>query len=156
MLEEFYQENYPIVYGYLLSLCGDPALAEELAAETFCRAIEKINRYDPKYKMTTWLCSIGKNLCYTECRRRKHLAELDICTAVLPSAESICLQKQEAKQLCRIVRELPEPIRQLVMMRLQGMTFAQIAEALDKSENWARVTFFRTRQKIRAEMEGTK
>ena len=32
MMEAFYRENYPIVYGYLLALCGDPALAEELTA----------------------------------------------------------------------------------------------------------------------------
>ena len=36
--EEIYQENYPIVYGYLLSLCGDIPMAEDLAAETFFKA----------------------------------------------------------------------------------------------------------------------
>ena len=36
--EDIYQENYPIVYGYLLSLCGDIPLAEDLAAETFFQA----------------------------------------------------------------------------------------------------------------------
>ena len=45
-LEELYQENYPIVYGYLLSLCGSKAQAEDLASETFLRAIQKPGKYD--------------------------------------------------------------------------------------------------------------
>ena len=46
MIEAFYRENYQIVYGYLLSLCGDAVQAEELTADTFCRAVEKIDTYD--------------------------------------------------------------------------------------------------------------
>ena len=40
-IEEFYRDNYRIVYGYLLSLSGNAAVAEELASETFLRALQK-------------------------------------------------------------------------------------------------------------------
>ena len=36
-LEDIYRENYPIVYGYLLSMCANPDEAEELTAQTFFR-----------------------------------------------------------------------------------------------------------------------
>ena len=61
-LEEIYLENYPIVFGYLLSLCKDPVEAEELTSQTFFKAMENIRRYDGKSKPSTWLCTIGKNL----------------------------------------------------------------------------------------------
>ncbi|MBR3973826.1 MAG: sigma-70 family RNA polymerase sigma factor [Oscillospiraceae bacterium] len=53
MLESFYKDNYPIVRGYLLSLCGDPWLADDLTAETFLKAVEKIDTYDSRYRPST-------------------------------------------------------------------------------------------------------
>lgn len=70
-IEELYQANYRVVYGYLFSLCGERALAEDLAAETFLRAMEHPGSFDDSAKPSTWLCAIGKNLYLNECRRRK-------------------------------------------------------------------------------------
>ena len=68
-LEQFYKDNYRIVYGYLLSLCGSTALAEDLTSETFLKAISRIDSYDGRGKISTWLCSIGKNLYLNERKR---------------------------------------------------------------------------------------
>ena len=38
--DQLYKDQFPVVYRYLTGLCGNQALAEELAQETFCRAIE--------------------------------------------------------------------------------------------------------------------
>lgn len=157
MLEAFYKDNYRIVYGFLLSLCGDPAHAEELTAETFCKAIEQIDRYDPQYRASTWLCTIGKNLFLNECRRRKRFVDLDEgAPLVSPSAETLCLQKEEVRRIMEIADTLSPASRQVFIMRLQGMGFRDIGAALGKSENWARVTFFRAKSRIRSEMEGDK
>ena len=92
VMEDFYRENYPIVYGYLLALCGDPALAEELTAATFCRAVEKVDTYDPRFKPSTWLCTIGRNLFLNECRRKKKLTALEAAEHITaPSAEAVVL-----------------------------------------------------------------
>ena len=76
-LEQFYRENYRIVYGYLLSLCGDPAWAEDLTSEAFLKAISKIGSYDGERKPSTWLCTIGKNLYLDQRKRRGRLVPLD-------------------------------------------------------------------------------
>ena len=52
-LDAFYTENYRIVYVYLLSLCGDAMLAEDLTSETFLRALRYIDRYDGTCKPST-------------------------------------------------------------------------------------------------------
>ena len=52
-LDAFYTENYRIVYVYLLSLCGDAMLAEDLTSETFLRALSYIDRYDGTCKPST-------------------------------------------------------------------------------------------------------
>ncbi len=156
MPEEFYKEHYKTVYAYLLSLCGDPFLAEDLASETFLRAIKKIHSYDPRYAPTTWLCTIGRNLLYTHYRKEKRHVPLDTdLPVVTPSPESLYLEKEQEEQLRQAARVLSSMQRQVLYMRLEGLSFRQIGEALDRSENWARVTFFRAKNQIIVEMEGT-
>lgn len=154
MLEQFYQENYSIVYGYLLSLCGDASLAEELTAETFCKAIAHIERYDPTFKPSTWLCTIGRNLLFNEFRRRRRYVHLeDTRWPAVSSPESIYLDREQAEQILTQLDDFAPQQRQLFLMRLQGMSFRKIGEALGNSENWARVTFFRMKCTIKQKLE---
>ena len=155
MLETFYRENYHIVYGYLLSLCGDPSLAEELTAETFFRAVERIGRYDAQYKPSTWLCTIGRNLFLNYCRKRRKLTSLEAAEYMaVPSAEALYMQKETWEEIWSLLQRCKPEFRQVFIMRLEGMRFAEIALALGKSESWARVTFFRLKSQILREMEG--
>ncbi len=155
MLETFYRENYHIVYGYLLSLCGDPSLAEELTAETFFRAVERIGRYDAQYKPSTWLCTIGRNLFLNYCRKKRRMTTLDAAeNMVAPSAEALYMKKEQLEEIWSLLQRCRPEQRQLFIMRLEGMPFAEIASALGKSESWARVTYFRLKSQILREMEG--
>ena len=155
MLESFYRENYRIVYGYLLSLCGDPTQAEELTADTFCRAVEKVDTYDARFKPSTWLCTIARNLFLNECRRRKKLTDLEAAEYMAaPSAEAVVMEKATLEEVWRILQGSAYEHRQVFLMRLEGMTFGDIGLALGKTENWARVTYFRVKSKILQEMEG--
>ena len=155
MMEDFYRENYPIVYGYLLALCGDPELAEELTAATFCRAVEKIHTYDARFKPSTWLCTIGRNLFLNECRRRKKLAESEAAEYIaVPSAEAVVMGRETLEEVWRILQNVSYEGRQVFLMRLEGMSFRDIGITLGKTENWTRVTYFRVKSKILQEMEG--
>ena len=154
MLDAFYRENQPIVYGYLLSLSGDKTLAEELTAETFLRAVEKIHIYDPRYRPSTWLCTIGRNLYLNHCKRRKRTLPLSddlSCTALSP--EALYLQKEQARAVLKAAGRLPPLPRRVLFLRIQGMPFRAIGQALGKTESWARVTFFRAKARILEEME---
>lgn len=156
MLQGFYEEHYTTVYAYLLSLCGDPDLAEDLASETFLRALTHIKDYDPKYAPTTWLCTIGKNLLYTHYKKQKKLLPLEeYLPVVTPSPESLYLEKEQVQKLHDIAKELPLLQRQVLYLRVEGLSFRQIGEALDRSENWARVSFFRAKSFIISRMEGS-
>ena len=155
MPEQFYRENYRIVYGYILSLCGDPSLAEELAAETFSRAVAKIDVYDARCKPSTWLCTIARNLFLNECRRKRKLTALEAAEYIAaPSAEAVVMERETLEEIWRILKEAAYEHRQVFLMRLEGMAFRDIGLALGKTENWARVTYFRIKSKILQEMEG--
>ena len=156
MLEAFYKENYPIVRGYLLSLSGDPWIADELTAEAFLKAVEKIDTYDPQYRPSTWLCTIARNLYINECRKQQRTLPLeDDLPCATPSPETLYIQKETAQMVIQAAQKLPAEQRRVLFLRLQGMSFRQIGRALEKSENWARVTYFRAKSKILSEMEET-
>lgn len=153
MLEKFYRENRRIVYGYLLSICADPHLADDLTSETFLKAAERIHTYNPAYKPSTWLCTIGRNLYLNECKRKKAAKLTEDMACVMPSPEELLIQHEQAQQVIRIAKSIQPEQRLVLFMRLQGMRFRDIGLALGKTENWARVTYYRAKAKIIAEME---
>jgi len=153
MLEKFYRENRRIVYGYLLSICADPHLADDLTSETFLKAAERIHTYNPAYKPSTWLCTIGRNLYLNECKRKKAVKLTEDTACVMPSPEELLIQHEQAQQVIRIAESMQPEQRLVLFMRLQGMRFRDIGLALGKTENWARVTYYRAKAKIIAEME---
>ena len=154
-LEQFYRENYHIVYGYLLSMCGTKAMAEDLTSETFLKAISKIGSYDGRVKPSTWLCAIGKNLYLNERKHFSRHVSLDsVVIAEEQNMEEKMIDKDLAQRIAILSKKLEEPKNQVFTMRLNGLSFREIGEALGKTENWARVTFFRAKNEILAELEG--
>ena len=61
-IEELYKEHAQMIYRYLYSLTQNSDLAEELTQETFYQAIRTIKQYREDCKVSTWLCSIAKNV----------------------------------------------------------------------------------------------
>ena len=70
--------------------------------------------------------------------------------------EEKIIEKDQASQILKLSRELEEPKNQVFAMRLNGLSFREIGEALGKTENWARVTFFRAKNEILERLEGEK
>lgn len=156
-LEQFYKENYRIVYGYLFGLCGDRAWAEDLTSETFLKAIIKIDSFDGRVRPSTWLCAIGRNLYLNEKKRRKRHVSIDEARlAEDVRMEEMMEDKLLSERITQISREMKEPYRQIFAMRMTGLSFREIGEALGKSETYARVTFFRAKNEILDRLEGPK
>lgn len=151
-LDEIYREYANHVYRYLYSLTRNADQAKELTQETFYRAVYSIQTYNGSCKISVWLCQIAKHVWYQELdKRNKHRSQPLHESAPSPDLspeESVLLQSNKM-DLYRAIHQLSEPMREIVHMRLSGeFSFAEIGEILGKSENWARVTFYRAKQKI--------
>ncbi len=151
-MDSVYREYAEFVYKYLLSLCHDENTAEELLQETFYQAVRSSKKYDGSCKVSTWLCQIGKHLWYQELDRRskKSTSPLD---ERIPSSDSnleeqFC-QKDSLMNIFRRVHILDETSKEVFFLRITGdLSFREIGEIFSKNENWARVTFYRAKQKI--------
>lgn len=154
-LEQYYQEYSKKVYLFLMSMCRDPDTAEELTQETFYQAIKSINSFRGDSSVYTWLCQIAKNVWLRELDRRKRhpSAEYD-ANARAPSKnpeEEITL-KDEKMHVLKRLHVLPEHEKEIILLRASGeLSFREIGEIFGKSENWARVTYYRAKQKLKKE-----
>ena len=85
--EQIYREHFDTVYRFLMRLCRDAPLAEELAQETFFRAMQSLNKFDGRCRVDVWLCQIARNAYYSHCRRQKervtyHRAKMKLMESV--------------------------------------------------------------------------
>ena len=136
-METVYRRHAQTVYKFLLSQCHSAQMAEELTQETFYQAVRSIDRFDGSCKVSVWLCQIAK---------LPEEAELPL----VPSAEEEAVGRAGQVELLRQIHSLPEPGREVVYLRaFGGLSFREIGEVLWKSENWARVTFYRSKERLR-------
>jgi len=157
-IERAYTLHAKDVYKYLLSLSQDKDLAEELTQETFFRAMRTIGNYDGSCKLSVWLCQIAKHLWYQWLDKRKRWKQAELTEEIEAgeTPEDLAMFRAEKTALYTVIHTLPEPMRELVHMRLTGeFSFAEIGAILGKNENWARTTFYRAKQKIIEKTEGS-
>ena len=150
-LDTVYREEGALVYKYLCTLCRDEQLAEELTQETFYQALRSCDRFDGSCKVSTWLCQIAKHLWYREVERRKKAGvplEEDL-PALDPTAEEQLQSRETVMELFRRAHALGADAREVFLLRLTGeLSFREIGEIFGRSENWARVTYYRAKQKV--------
>ena len=151
-MDAVYRRHARTVYKFLLSQCHDPHLAEELTQETFYQAVRSADRFDGSCKVSVWLCQIARHLWYQHLRKADRKAELPEEAALprVPSAEEETLGSAGQLELLRRIHALPEPGREVVYLRaFGGLSFREIGDVLGKTETWARVTFYRGKERLK-------
>lgn len=154
-MEEIYLQHGKTVYGFLLTRTKNPDLAEELTQETFYQAIKSIGGYKGNSSVSTWLCGIAKNLWQEHLRKQKEQVPLEEAGDIpVDSAEAELFSSWDSVQVLRLVHNLDNPMREVMYLRLVGnLTFGQIGDIMEKSENWARVTYYRGKERVIKEAE---
>ena len=148
-----YREYSKIVYRFLLSLCRDAQLAEELTQETFLQAFLSLERFDGSCKLSVWLCQIARHLFYQHLRKTgrevpKEQSRIPESVAA-DNTERAAVTKLELMDVLKEVQKLPPQMREVIYLRVMGqLSFREIGEIVGKSENWARVTFYRGKEQL--------
>ena len=147
-MEQLYRRHYQTVYRYALRLTGSEHAAEELAAETFYRAMVALPDFRGECAASTWLCQIAKHAWLTHCRRQRRREPEPELREEGP--EERLAQKETAMEVHQVLHSLPEPYREVFALRVLGeLSFREIGALFHKTESWARVTFHRARLKIK-------
>jgi RNA polymerase sigma-70 factor (ECF subfamily) len=158
------------VINYCYRYCGHPAVAEDLAQETFLRVYKASARYRPDARFNTWLFRIATNVCLNEIRRPVYRARIESLAPGTdedrdPPREMAADPEQsmpdallEAHQdqflIRRAMGRLPEAQRAALLLRAtEGFSYQEIGRQLNRSENHVKTLIHRGRQKLRKILE---
>ncbi len=154
-MEDIYKQYSNTVYKYLFCLTHSEDISEDLTQETFAIAVKEINKFKGNCKISVWLCQIAKHLWYKKLKKenkQKHISfeELESEVTEDKTIEDIVFKKEENLKLYKDIQKLDNISREIIYLRMFGnLTFIEIGEILGKSANWARVTFYRAKEKIK-------
>ncbi|TGK01582.1 sigma-70 family RNA polymerase sigma factor [Leptospira langatensis] len=139
-----YESCKNTVYHFLLKLSGNPEIAEDLTQETFLKAFEVMDRFDPnRGSFSSWSCTIGKNLYFKHFNRtKKEFGNVSINIENFPELsdgnheDPLDLEKNSiSSALKQGVSSLPEPEKSIILLKeIQKKTLRETAEALGISE----------------------
>ena len=158
--EIVFEQYYEDVYRFLRALTRDRDLAEELTQETFLRAIRSIDTYRGEGEFRVWLCSIAKNLFYSQMKKQKK--SIPVADEDFPEGESQektlidrIADRETAMEIYQALHRLRDPYKEVFSLRVFGeLSFREIGVLFEKSEHWACVTYHRERQMILREVRG--
>lgn len=152
--EELYKQYYSQVYFYVLGLCRNEHIAEEITQETFFKVLKKMDTFKGECKVNVWMIQIAKNTFYNYCRKKKFALEssLDGVETERTIEEKI-IDQEAAGQIHVILHRMQEPYKEVFWMRTFGeLSFKEIGSIHGKTESWARVTYHRAKLMIKEEL----
>lgn len=154
-MEEIYKQHSNTVYKYLFCLTHSEDTSEELTQETFAIAVKEINKFKGNCKISVWLCQIAKHLWYKKLKKEKKenivsFDELNIELVEEKTTEEIICKQEENLKLFKDMQKLDTISREIIYLRMFGnLNFIEIGEILGKTPNWARVNFYRAKEKMK-------
>ena len=150
------QKLYINIYS---ALAGNKEVSEEIVQETFEVAIKNIDKFKGESKISTWLCQIAKYIWYKTLKKEKKVQnvsfeELENVIISNTILEEQILEKQEKIEFFKKIQKLDEQTKNVMYLRMLGnLDYKDIGEIMGRTPTWARVTFFRGKQKLKEEKE---
>jgi RNA polymerase sigma-70 factor, ECF subfamily len=148
------------VFGIALRMLGSRAEAEEAAQEVFLRAHRAIADFRGDAKLSTWLYAIASRLCMNRLAsgERRLLREGEETLARIPSGHPSPADELERSErdaaLHRAIAELSDERRMVVVLRdLEGLSYEEIASALDLELGTVRSRLHRARMDLKEKLE---
>jgi len=162
---ELVQRYQGRIINFIYRTLGDIERSEELAQESFLRAFRKADSFDNRYRFSTWLYTIARNLASNELRDRSRRPMAytiededwatagktanDSSTATATDPERILLNKEMKECLEKALRRLSDEHRMaLILKEYDGLTYGEIADILETSAGTVKSWVYRAKREI--------
>jgi RNA polymerase sigma-70 factor, ECF subfamily len=154
-LAEIFDLYAPAIYGYILRLCHDPALADQIVGDVFSKLLEKLaDGKGPRTNLRAYLYQISYHVFIDQTRYDQHIAPIEIVEYLSGDTNSVQDEIENRALLDSVLlainTDLTDDQRHVVVLRfLEGMDLQETAKILDKSVNNVKVLQNRGIDKIR-------
>lgn len=158
---EIYEEYAKMIYCLIYAKCKDKALTEDIVQTTFLKAVQRSDSFRGNCKLSTWLCQIAKNEYLNYCRKHRRVQSYDAYieqNGEVSGNGGLCsgdvmlqcmIEKEQAEEIKRLLQGLGDLQKEVFMLRVFGeCSFGEIGEVFEKDATWARVTYYRVKQRI--------
>jgi len=151
------------IRGAIYRLVGSDEEARDLCQEAFLKAYKSLRSFKQEARFSSWLYQIALNLCRDRIRRRRgktmvSLDELEEGGAAMPVAGPTALDLLQERDTSRLVAQaveaLPGEQREVIILKeYQGLTFLEIAQALDVPISTVKTRLYRGLDQLRSRLE---
>ncbi|MCO5221070.1 MAG: sigma-70 family RNA polymerase sigma factor [Thermomicrobiales bacterium] len=148
----FYRENLDDVYRYCFFRLDTREAAEDATSEIFAKTLTAFDTYTGKGSRRSWLFSIAHNTVVDLHRRKRPVVSLDDLDEVEDNhdgPESVALHSAEQAEVRALLRQLPATQRQILELRLAGLTGAEIAQVLGRTHASVKIAQVRAYRTLR-------
>ena len=153
LLDTFWDD----VYGFQLKRIENENDAEDITIQTFSKAFDKIDTYNPEYKFKTWLIAISKNIHIDLVRKRKKSVNEDLSHEneqkvleildTAPSPEDKIITEQNLVKLLRDIKKLKPHYQEVINLRFfQELSYKEISKELKEPINNVKVKLLRAKK----------
>ncbi len=154
---EFIRAHQASVYAYLLRMSGKPHLAEDIAQEAFVRVLKNLDRFDFRYRFSTWLFTIARRLYLNAVQKHRPAYDSDLVSSApgfdgFPSDPAGSTETRQARRdiLQSALLTLSTEQREIIVLFHQlDWPIALIAQHLDMPEGTVKSHLHRGRQRLR-------
>ncbi len=157
-IDLIYERHKKDVYYFLYHLSQNQDISEDLTSEVFLQAVKSLPTFRGDCDIKTWLFAIARLKWFEHIRKDKRNKSLNEKLALYITEtdffdENRILSTEITSKVLNLLDAQPEKHRQVVLKRINGFSFYEIANQLGISENSARVIDFRTKKKIKQALE---
>jgi RNA polymerase sigma-70 factor (ECF subfamily) len=150
------------LYAYMLRMSGRPDVAEDIVQDAFVRVLTHLERFDPRYRFSTWLFTIAKRLYVNACQKHKPRYDSEIVSSWKGDGEHVAANTAIGDEVrSNIQVALQESLESLtdvqkevvLLFHQQGWSIALIADYLDMPEGTVKSHLHRGRKRLRTLIE---
>jgi RNA polymerase sigma-70 factor (ECF subfamily) len=144
---QLFEQYHAPILNYLHRMVSDRALAEDLTQDTFIKAYNALPRTKPDLAFKAWLYRIATNTAISHLRRGKIIKWLPFLSDRETPDEHIEKSVTRKMDISEALSKLPQHYATALLLRhYQGLSLAETAQALDVTENAAKLRLFRARK----------
>lgn len=165
--EELVRRHQRPIINFLYRMVGDFDLALDLSQDVFVRVYASLDRFDARYRFTTWLYRIASNCAIDHLRRRRppmtsldapqrledgEIQQQPVCPAAGPARQFEA--RERLGRLERAIERLPGEYRRLVLLRHSAhLSYEEMARVTRRPLGTVKNRLFRAREMLRTQLE---